>query len=751
MLKVLQNIIQEVNAAHDLQEALRIVVSRVCEVIQVESCSIFLIDPSREFYILMASQGFNPGVDGRLKIKINEGLVGLVGKREEPLNIEDAPEHSNYIYFPMTGEERYRAFLGVPIIHQRHVLGVLVVQQEAPRKFEESEEAFLVTISAQLSGWIAQTQAAGAVTQGRLRGGEKRLFGMPGAPGVAVGTAVIVYPLADLDAVPERMIDTIESEIALFDSALQATRNEIYRLSQRLEKSLLPSEYALFDAYLRILDNEGLGQEVMDLIQEGYWAQSALKQVIKSHVRAFEEMDEAYLQERAADLKELGRRVLLHLQSEQCHVPYYPRNTILVGEEITAPQLAEVPEGYVIGIVSAKGSSNSHIAILARALGIPTVIGVQGLQISALEGQKMIVDGDRGRVYIAPSPVLLKEYKRVIEEARALSRDLAELADKPAQTPDGHPIPLYVNMGLASDISSSMTIGAEGVGLYRTEVPFMIRERFPTEEEQRIIYREILELFTPRPVVMRTLDIGGDKTLPYFPIEEPNPFLGWRGIRVTLDHPEIFLVQIRAMIRASAGLNNLRIMLPMVSQISEVIEAKNFILQAYQEVLEEESNVVMPKIGVMIEVPSVIYQMREMMALVDFASVGSNDLTQYLLAIDRNNARVANLYDALHPSVLRALMQISIDAHAAGKPVSICGEMAGDPASAILLMAMDYATLSMNATSIPKIKWVVRNVKLSDARKLLEEAKTFSDAASIRAHLENALEQLGLGKLVRGK
>lgn len=279
----------------------------------------------------------------------------------------------------------------------------------------------------------------------------------------------------------------------------------------------------------------------------------------------------------------------------------------------------------------------------------------------------------------------------------------------------------------------------------------MIRERFPTEEEQRGIYREILELFAPRSVTMRTLDIGGDKNLSYFPIEEPNPFLGWRGIRVTLDHPEIFLVQVRAMIRASAGLNNLRIMLPMISQMSEIIEAKKFIAQAYQEVLDEEYDVVMPSIGVMIEVPSIVYQMREVLALVDFASVGSNDLTQYLLAVDRNNARVANLYDGLHPSVLRALMHIASEARAAKKPVSICGEMAGDPASVILLMAMHYDTLSMNATSIPKIKWVVRNVRLEDAKQLLTEIQDFTDAPSIRTHLEHALEKMGLGKLVRGK
>jgi phosphotransferase system enzyme I (PtsP) len=306
-----------------------------------------------------------------------------------------------------------------------------------------------------------------------------------------------------------------------------------------------------------------------------------------------------------------------------------------------------------------------------------------------------------------------------------------------------------VNTGLAMDSSLSMSVGAEGVGLYRSEIPFMSRDRFPSEDEQYIIYRQILKAFAPRSVTMRTLDIGGDKILPYFPITEDNPYLGWRGIRVTLDHPDVFLLQIRAMMRANQDLNNLRIMLPMVTTLGEIDEAYFLIDQAYEELLEEGCQIVKPPIGVMIEVPAAVYQAREFAKRVDFLSVGSNDLTQYLLAVDRNNHRVANLYDSLHPAILRTLIRIVEGGHSAGVEVSICGELASDPLAAVVLLAMGFDTLSMNSFSLPRIKWVIRSFSLAHARKILAEIIEFDHAHEVRLYLQRALEDVGLGSLIR--
>ncbi len=329
-----------------------------------------------------------------------------------------------------------------------------------------------------------------------------------------------------------------------------------------------------------------------------------------------------------------------------------------------------------------------------------------------------------------------------------LNQSLVSLRDKPAETSDSYRVSLQVNTGLAMDAGLSMSVGAEGVGLYRSEVPFMSRDRFPSEDEQTIIYRQTLKAFAPRQVTMRTLDIGGDKLLSYFPIEEDNPYLGWRGIRITLDHPDVFLVQVRAMMRASEELNNLRIMLPMITNLSEIEEASYLIEQAFEELLEEEYHIEKPKIGVMIEIPAAAYLAREMAKRVDFISVGSNDLTQYLLAVDRNNARVATLYDSLHPAMLRVLLKIVEGGHGAGVEVSICGEMASDPLAVILLIAMGFDTLSMNSASLPRIKWIIRNFAIANARKILAEVLEFEHPAEIRLHLQKALEAEGLGGLI---
>ena len=751
MLGTLRKIVQEVNAAKDLKAALGIIVLRVREAMASHVCSVYLLDPESGRFVLMATEGLNKKAIGKVSMAPNEGLVGLVGTREEPLNLEHASEHPRYRYFAETGEERFASFLGAPIIHHRRVMGVLVIQQREQRLFDKGEEAFLVTMSAQLAGVIAHAEATGSIRGlGRQGKGiqETRFIGIPGAPGAAVGTAVVVLPPADLDVVPDKTINDIPAELELFESALEAVRADMRALSEKLATQMRKEERALFDVYLMMLDDASLGSEVTTVIKTGQWAQGALRQVVTDHVNRFELMDDAYLRERASDVKDLGRRLLAYLQQERQQTLVYPDNTILVSEELTPAMLGEVPEGKLAGLVSVLGSGNSHVAILARAMGIPTVMGVVDLPYSKVDGIQMIVDGYHGEVYTNPSEVLRKQFADVVEEEKQLSLGLDALRDLPCVTLDGHRMPLWVNTGLLADVARAQKRGAEGVGLYRTEVPFMINQRFPSEKEQLAIYREQLSAFHPQPVTMRSLDIGGDKSLSYFPIKEDNPFLGWRGIRVTLDHPEIFLVQARAMLKASEGLNNLRILLPMISGTHELEEALHLIHRAWGEVRDEGTDVPMPPVGVMIEIPAAVYQTKELARQVDFLSVGSNDLTQYLLAVDRNNPRVADLYDYLHPAVLQALQNVVRDAHAEGKPVSICGEMAGDPAAAVLLMAMGFDSLSMNATNLPKVKWMLRQINLSKAQELLAELMTIDNPQVIHSSLQLALKNLGLARMI---
>ncbi|MCW8445095.1 phosphoenolpyruvate--protein phosphotransferase [Fluoribacter gormanii] len=760
MLKVLKRIVQEVTAAKQLSEALGILVQQINKAINVEAASVYLIDTKHAEYVLIATEGLNKQAQFRVRIAFDSGLVGLVGRREEPINLQDAPSHPDFYHNPLLGEEHLKAFLGVPIIQHRKLYGVLIVQQTEQRYFDDTEESFLITLAAQLGGIIAHAEATGELaelTQPKPMGVTKKvdlspaaLAGIGSVPGIGIGTAVVVYPQADIDAVPQNPVETLDEEINAFYEALESTREDMHRLSKRMKSVVAEDEHALFDVYLRILDKDSLGIEVEHVIRnEKIGAQAALATVIKKHIAQFESMEDSYLRERASDFRDLGRRVLAALQWSQQEEIVYPKRTVLVGEEVTAAALAEVPEGYLAGVVSAKGSNNSHVAILARALGIPTVMGVRGLKLDLISRRAIVVDGYYGQVYISPSKSVLAEFKLLEQEEQALTQSLVSLRDKPAETIDNYKVSLQVNTGLAMDAGLSMSVGAEGVGLYRSEVPFMSRDHFPSEDEQTIIYRQTLKAFAPRPVTMRTLDIGGDKVLPYFPVAEDNPYLGWRGIRVTLDHPDVFLMQIRAMMRASEELNNLRIMLPMVTNLSEVEEASYLIDQAFTELLEEGCVIEKPKLGVMIEVPAAAYLAREIAKRVDFISVGSNDLTQYFLAVDRNNARVAGLYDSMHPAMLRVLLKVVEGGHAAGVEVSICGEMASDPLAVILLIAMGFDTLSMNSSSLPRVKWVIRNFAIANARKILAEVLEFEHPAQIRFHLQKALEDEGLGGLIR--
>lgn len=754
MLEPLRRIVQEVNAAPDFRAVLEIIVERVKAAMSTGMCSIYLLDPVSKRYILSATRGLLPESVGKVTMSTEEGLVGLVASRAEPVNLEHAETHPRFAYFPETGEERFSSFLGAPIIHQREVLGVLVVQQQERRRFDESEEAFLITVSAQLAGVIAHAEATGElvrITAPEADTGPSAVYpGIASAPGIGIGHAVVVSSPADLYAVPKRRSDDIPGELEQFRRALEKTQQDVRSAKNDLKGILSAEELEMFDVYLRMLEDHSLGGEVIALINQGFTAQSAWSQVVIEHIRTFSRMDSEYLRERASDVRDLGRRVLEHLQqTTRPEQRVYPQNTILIGEDLAAPHLAEVPFERIRGIVSVRGSHNSHMAIIGRAMGIPTVMGAIDLPWAELEGQRIIVDGHLGHILVDPSPEVERAFAEVFRQEQILAADLLATRDEPSITACGAEIGLWVNTGLRVDTKLSLETGAAGVGLYRTEIPFFLQERFPSEEEQRQIYRDQLQIYAPCPVTMRTLDIGGDKALPYFPISEENPFLGWRGIRVTLDHPEIFLAQVRAMMRASEDIDNLRILLPMISSIEEVDSALALIARVYTELTVEEGyRIEMPKVGVMIEVPAAVYQTRDLAQRVDFLSVGTNDLTQYLLAVDRNNPRVAALYHGYHPALLKALRHIVAEASALGREVSVCGELAGDPMGAVLLAGLGYRTLSMSAANLLRVKAVLRQLTLAEMTTLAARLSELPDATSVKHELQQALQRPGLERLL---
>jgi len=751
-LNTIHRIVKTLDRSTDLSEALNNLVQGIHDALDVDVCSVYLSDNSTANNILMATYGLNQAVVGRISIPFQEGLVGLVTQTMEPVNVDNAPAHPRFKYIPEIGEEPLLSFLGVPITQHGEHLAVLVVQQKSTRRFSDQDIAFLTTLAALIAGNIAFAKARGLI-EGLLSGSSKSggLFkGIPGAPGIAIGTGVVTYNPVDLASVPNRLISDFAGEESRFRNAIDLAVSELKNINQLYGDSLPEADRLLFDAYALIAGDEELIRTTVDRIREGNWAPGALRETIEGYAARFESMENVYMKERAKDMHDIGSRILAHLQAEEQNEREYPEKTILVGENLSALDLAQVPQDRLAGIVSGHGSGYSHLAILAHALGIPAVLGFsRQLPLSKLEGNRLIVDGYQGQMIVAPNEAELSAYEELVEGETQLANELALLHDEPAQTPDGFRISLYTNTGLLTGFTHAIDVGTEGIGLYRTELPFMSKENFPSEEEQQSLYRQVLEAYAPRPVTLRTLDAGGDKVLPYFNVKEPNPFLGWRGIRLTLDHPDILLTQLRAMLRASAGLDTLRILLPMITSVSELDRAIVFINRAYEQVTNDGLEIKFPQIGAMIEVPSAVYQIESIVKKVDFVSVGTNDLIQYLLAIDRNNELVARLFDPLHPAVLQALSSIAAAAVEYKKHLSICGEAAGDPLFAILLIAVGADSLSLSAGDLPRIKKVIRSFSREHARDLWLQALQYDQIAPIRQLLTDEMEKRGLGGLIR--
>lgn len=746
MLTRLREIVEKVAAAASLNDALNVLVDETCRAMETEVCSVYLADNDRQCYYLMATRGLQKPRGRVVALSFDEGIVGLVGRLAEPVNLADAPSHPSFKYLPQVREECYRAFLGVPMIYRRQLLGVLVIQQRASRQFDEVEESFLVTLATQLAGILSQTQLN--TLFGRLR--QNRLRAIAAAPGVAVAKGWMDISQPALEHVYEASTLDTDSERERLARALEEAASEFRRYSKRFGASAQKESAAIFDLYSHLLNDPRLKRELMHHVDGGAVAEWAVKQVTEHFADQFASLQDSYMRDRASDLRALGQRLLFHLDDNAIGPAPWPERFILVADELTPTLLAEIPQSCLLGVVVRDGASNSHAAIILRAMGVPTVMGAD-IRPALLHERLLIIDGYRGEVLVEPEPVLVQEYQRLISEEQALSRKTEAESDRPAQLRSGERIVVLLNSGLSAEHEQRLEACVDGVGLYRTEIPFMLQSGFPSEEEQVAQYQGMLQINPAKPVVLRTLDIGADKQLPYMPISEENPSLGWRGLRITLDQPEIFLVQVRAMLRANAASGNLGILLPMVTTLAEVDEARRLIERAGREVEEMLGYALpRPRIGVMLEVPALAFMLSGLASRVDFISVGTNDLTQYLLAVDRNNTRVAALYDGLHPAMLRLLQQVVRECAELGLPVSVCGEMAGDPMGALLLVGLGFRQLSMNGHSVPRIKYLLRHLDLQDIEGLAARMVAAHSSTEVRHLTASFLERRGVGGLIRG-
>lgn len=745
MLMQLRDIVEQVSKVDDVRQALDILVKETCKALQTECCTVYLANNDKQRLELMATQGLK-FAGQTIHIPYQEGLVGLVRRSAEPLNLAHAQQHPNFKYFPELGENVYRSFLGTPIIHRRQILGVLVIQQRSSRSFSEIEESFLVTLAAQLAVIIAHSQAQGLWQIDNTK--VSSFKGIASSPGIAIGPLWWDDTQPDLSKVsPASCLDVIKDQewLAL---AIENAIADFKRMRKRFDNELNKDTLAIFELYIHLLHDPILKADLNAKIEQGDRADWAVRQVIEIYAERFAQMTDSYLRERSNDMRELGQRLLYFLHNNEVRETAFKRPVILVVRELTASILAAIPKEKLIAVISLEGAANSHAAILSRALGIPAIMGAK-LKPEFVMDKLGIVDGYSGDIFIEPAQQLLDEYQSLAYEEDELSQLTEQSLSEMACTQDGERVQVMLNAGLSADTNIAINQGVDGVGLYRTEISFLLHNRFPSEEEQTQQYRTILSSYPDKRVVMRTLDIGGDKALPYFPIEEDNPFLGWRGIRFTLDHPDIFLIQLRAMLKASSGLGNLNIMLPMISCCQEIDEALLLIERAYHDVSQLDPEVDRPKIGIMLEVPSMVYLLPLVAHKVDFVSVGTNDLTQYLLAVDRNNSRVADVYEYVHPSVIMALKHIFDTCHQYQLPVCICGELAGDPVGALLLVGLGYRSLSMNTSNVARIKYILRHSDSKQLQQLAQRALMQPYGSAIHNMVQAYLEQKGMAGFIR--
>lgn len=570
--------------------------------------------------------------------------------------------------------------------------------------------------------------------------------GIAASPGIEIGKAFVLKEV-------EIKIDTanideekIVGEIKRLEEGIAKSREQLIKIREKAERELGKDKAQIFDAHIMVLDDPMFMDEIREKIKsERITAENAISQVAKKYVDMFNSMEDEYLKERAADIKDVSERLIKNVLGIPIQsLADLAEEVIVIARDLTPSDTAQMDKEKVKAFATDMGGRTSHTAIMARSLEIPAVVGLGSISNEVSEGDTVIVDGNKGIVLVNPSEDTLRQYTELKLEYQRYKEELKKLKDLPAETKDGkRRVELAANIGTPKDVKGALEHGAEGIGLYRTEFLYMDRETLPDEEEQFRAYKEVAEAMYPRPVIIRTLDIGGDKKLPFLEMpEELNPFLGWRAIRMCLDNPELFKVQLRAILRAS-HYGKIKIMYPMISSVTELRRANAILKEAKDELRREgipfDENL---EVGIMVEIPSAAVTADILAKEVDFFSIGTNDLIQYTLAVDRMNEKIANLYEPFHPAVLRLIKNVIDASHRAGKWTGMCGEMAGDPLAAPILLGMGLDEFSMSATSISQVKKVIRSLTFEQAKKIADKALEMESPAEIREMLNKVLEEI---------
>lgn len=743
ILETLIDISRIITTSHNLDETLAHTVERVAENLGVDVCSIYIYDPDNSQLELKATQGLSKDAVGRVRMPVNEGLIGYVFEQTHHVNVRDVSHHPRFKYFPAINEERLSSFLGVPLVEFRNTLGVLVVQNQENRLFTHDEENLLITIASQISGLVSkallvdriQNEAAQAsLTQ---RPADSFQFeGLPIAPGLAKDRVVLIHR-GRLEEPAYAAVRSPDQEMAALQRAIDESEQEIVALIREVSQRFSGQEAAIFHAHLLFLEDRSFIQKIHEHIADGASAAWAVSHVVREHLNAFHAIGDPYLKERAADLEDVGMRLLNHLGIDSGREALLDRSGILVAEMLMPSDTAKLDPTCIKGIITTIGGHVSHAAILARSLRIPAVSGIGNLFSLLRDGEEVMVDGQTGTVFVNPGEGLSKEFERYQQGRVEYLTHLEDLRDVPCLTKCGQPITLRANVSLVQDLDDYRKYGPEGIGMYRTEAIYLMRSTPPTVDELVEHYARALDIAAGKPVTFRTLDLGGERPPSYlsFPSEE-NPSLGSRSIRYQLQHKPLLENQILAALEV-AHLGDVRIAFPMISQYNELQEVHHIYRQCRETFAGTHGHEApQVKLGMIFEVPSSVLTCELFLQHLDLVFIGSNDLTQYVLAVDRNNPHVSHLYDPLEPAVLMMIERLTKSALRYGKPVELTGELASDPEGCLVLVGLGLRQLSMNAPLIPIMKDRLAQYTLEEMEQLAEIALNSTSAANVRRNIQ---------------
>ena len=743
LLRRLREVMAEPVSAQDRLDK---VVVLIAANMVAEVCSVYVlrVDGTLELY---ATEGLKREAVHQTVLRADEGLVGLVAGEANPINLSDAQAHPAFSYRPETGEEIYHSFLGVPILRAGNTLGVLVVQNRARRTYTEEEEEALQTTAMVLAEMIASGELSSLARPGAEPAARHSMhfIGTSLSDGIALGHVVLHEPRVVITSV---IADDVPHELKRLDAAIATLRADLDRLVEHRDVADGGEHRDVLEAYRMFSYDQGWLHKIREAVMTGLTAEASVERVQSDTRARMLRASDHYLRDRLHDLDDLANRLMRVLMGQD-HAPtkeQMPENAIVVARSMGPAALLDYDRKRLRGLVLEEGGPTSHVSIVARALGIPTVGEIENATGLVESGDAIIVDGSTGHIHMRPPQDVQASYgERVKLRARRQAQYRA-LRDRPCVTKDGQKVQLMINAGLAIDLPHIEDTGAAGIGLFRTELQFMVADTLPRTGEQLSLYRSVLEAAGKKPVTFRTLDIGGDKVLPYLRnIEEENPALGWRAIRLGLDRPGLLRSQVRALLRAAGG-RELRLMFPMIAAVDEFDKAKALVevelthLRRHGHELPERVD-----IGTMVEVPSLLFQLDELLERVDFLSVGSNDLMQFLYAADRGNPRVSERFDPLSAPVLRALKEIVDKAKKHGKPVTLCGELASQPIGALALVLLGYRTLSLTPSAVGPVKALLLELDCGKGEAaLLPSLKEPVGSVSIRHKLEGFAASEGL-------